>query len=129
MASLKPYIAAGKFKPFSGDTDLIAGIRAVAVPGHTVGHTVYVVESQGQKLVLWGDLLHVAAVQFANPSVTIQFDTDAKAAAKQRKRAYADAAKHSYWVAGAHLAFPGIGHIRSEGQGYVWVPANYTAGK
>ena len=39
---------------------------------------------------------------------------------------FADAAKQGYLVAGAHLPFPGIGHIRSEGKGYVWVPLNYA---
>jgi hypothetical protein len=55
----------------------------------------------------------VAAVQFADPSVTIQFDTNSKAAALQRRKAYANAAKQGYWVAAAHLAFPGIGHLRA----------------
>jgi glyoxylase-like metal-dependent hydrolase (beta-lactamase superfamily II) len=127
MASLNPYIAAGKFKPFDGDTELVTGVKATASRGHTPGHSTYVVESKGQKLVLWGDLMHVAAVQFADPSVTIQFDTNSKAAAVQRKRAYADAAAHGYWVAAAHLAFPGIGHLRAEGKSYIWVPANYTS--
>jgi glyoxylase-like metal-dependent hydrolase (beta-lactamase superfamily II) len=95
-------------------------------PGHTPGHSIYAVESKGQKLVLWGDLMHVAAVQFAEPSVTIQFDSDSKAAAAQRKKAYADAAKQGYWVAAAHLSFPGIGQVRAEGKGYVWFPANYS---
>jgi glyoxylase-like metal-dependent hydrolase (beta-lactamase superfamily II) len=126
MASLKPYVAAGKFKPFDGDTELVPGISAKAARGHTPGHSIYVVESKGQKLVLWGDLMHVAAVQFPDPSVTIQFDTDAKAAAVQRQRAYADAARRGYWVAAAHLSFPGIGHLRSDGKGYAWVPANYA---
>jgi len=127
MASLNPYIAAGRFKPFDGDTELVPGIKATASRGHTPGHSTYVVESKGQKLVLWGDLMHVAAVQFADPSVTIQFDTNSKAAALQRRKAYADAAKQGYWVAAAHLAFPGIGHLRAEGKGYNWVPANYTS--
>ena len=126
MASINPYVAAGKFQPFDGDTDLGPGMKAVAARGHTPGHTIYVVESKGQKLVLWGDLMHVAAVQFEDPSVTIKFDTDSKSAALQRKRAYAEAAKGGYWVAAAHLAFPGIGHVRSEGRGYTWVPANYA---
>ena len=126
MASLNPYIAAGKFKPFNGNTDLLPGIKALASPGHTPGHSTYVVESQGQKMALWGDLMHVAAVQFADPSVTIQFDVDSKAAAAQRKKAYADAAKQGYWVAAAHLSFPGIGHLRKDGKGYVFVPANYS---
>ena len=126
MASLNPYIAAGKFKPFNGNTDLLPGIKALASPGHTPGHSTYVVESQGQKMALWGDLMHVAAVQFADPSVTIQFDVDSKSAAAQRKKAYADAAKQGYWVAAAHLSFPGIGHLRKDGKGYVFVPANYS---
>ena len=80
MASLKPYVDAGRFKAISADEELVPGIKAVATHGHTKGHRNYVVESKGQKLVLWGDLMHVAAVQFADPSVTIQFDTDQKAA-------------------------------------------------
>ena len=127
MASLNPYVAAGKFKPFDGDTELVPGVKAVAARGHTPGHSTYLVESQGQKLALWGDLMHVAAVQFAQPAVTIQFDTDSKAAAVQRKRAYAEAAKQGSMVGSAHLSFPGLGHLRAEGKGYVWVPLNYSS--
>ena len=126
MASLNPYVAAGKFKPFDGDTELVPGIKAVAARGHTPGHSTYLVESKGQKQALWGDLMHVAAVQFANPSVAIQFDTDSRAAALQRKRAFAEAAKQGYLVGSAHLSFPGLGHVRAEGTGYAWVPVNYT---
>jgi glyoxylase-like metal-dependent hydrolase (beta-lactamase superfamily II) len=127
MNMLNPYVSAGKFKPFSGDTELMPGIRAVASPGHTAGHTLYVIESKGQKLVLWGDLMHVAAAQFADPSVTIRFDTDSVMATAQRRKVFADAAEHGYWVAGAHLSFPGIGHLRTTGPGYTFVPANYGA--
>ena len=129
MASLNPYVAAGKFKPFDGDTDLLPGIRAIAARGHTPGHAIYAVESKGQKLVVWGDLMHVAAVQFAEPAVTIQFDSDPKAAAPARKKAFADSAKNGYYVAVAHVAFPGIGKLRADGKGYTWLPTNYTSGK
>lgn len=125
-ASLEPYIAAGKFKPFSGDTELVPGIRAVATPGHTPGHTSYIVESKGETMEVMGDLVHVAAVQFPDPSVTIEFDTDSKAAAVQRKKAFAEIAKKGWWAAAAHVAFPGIGHIRSQFRGYAWIPANYS---
>ena len=127
MDMLNPYIAAGKFKPFNGDTELVPGVRAVAAPGHTPGHTLYVVESKGQKLVLWGDLMHVAAVQFPNPAVTIRFDTDSVMAAAQRKKVFAEAAEQGNWVAAAHLPFPGIGHLRAAGSGYIFVPINYSA--
>jgi glyoxylase-like metal-dependent hydrolase (beta-lactamase superfamily II) len=104
----------------------IPGIKAMAARGHTPGHAIYVVESQGQRLVAWGDLMHVAAVQFPDPSVTIKFDVDPKAAMPQRKKAFADAAKRGYYVAVSHIAFPGIGRLRADGKGYDWVPANFT---
>lgn len=126
MAILKPYIQAGKLKPFEGDTELVPGVKAVASHGHTPGHSIYKVESKGQTLVLWGDLMHVAAVQFEEPSVTIQFDSDSKAAYAQRQKAYSDAAEHSYMVGAAHLSFPGVCYIRKEGKGYAWMPLNYA---
>jgi glyoxylase-like metal-dependent hydrolase (beta-lactamase superfamily II) len=127
QVSLKPYVDAGRFKPFEGSVELLPGIRSLPTHGHTPGHAAYVVESKGQKMVMWGDLMHVAAVQFPDPSVTIQFDFDPKAAMPQRKRAYADAAKSGYYVAVAHVSFPGIGQLRPDGKGYRWLPANYTA--
>lgn len=126
IEALLPYSDAGKLVPFEGDTDLVPGIKAVGSHGHTPGHTSYVVESRGQKLVLIGDLMHVQSVQFDDPSVTIQFDSDAKAALAQRKSAFAEAAKHGHLIGAAHLQFPGIGHLRAQGKGYTFVPVNYT---
>jgi glyoxylase-like metal-dependent hydrolase (beta-lactamase superfamily II) len=127
MDELDPYVSAGKFQPFRGNVELTPGIKSMAAPGHTPGHTLYVVESKGQKLVLWGDLMHVAAVQFSDPAVTIGFDTDPAAAMKAREEVFADAAAHGYWVGAAHLSFPGIGHLRAAAdEGYIFVPANYS---
>jgi glyoxylase-like metal-dependent hydrolase (beta-lactamase superfamily II) len=125
--SLGPYVGAGRFKAFDGSTELFPGVRAIATPGHTPGHSVYSVESKGQRLVLWGDLMHIAAVQFPKPTVTISFDVDSPAASAQRRKAYADAAKGRYLVAASHLPFPGIGRLRAEGKGYVWVPLTYNS--
>jgi glyoxylase-like metal-dependent hydrolase (beta-lactamase superfamily II) len=127
MSSVNPYKQAGKLKTFEGPTNLIPGVRAISAYGHTPGHTAYVVESKGEQLVLWGDLIHVAAVQFEDPTVTIGFDSDNAAAEQARQAAFSDAAKGGYWVAGAHLPFPGIGHLRAADKGYVFVPANYSA--
>ncbi|HEX9172973.1 MAG TPA: MBL fold metallo-hydrolase [Telluria sp.] len=126
MASLKPYIEAGKFKPFTSDTELAPGISAVATHGHTPGHTSYMVESKGKKMMLIGDLIHVAAVQMENPAVTINFDSDKKAAAAARKKAFDAAAKGGYLIGGAHLQFPGVGYLATSGKGYRWIPVNYT---
>ena len=125
-AMFQPYIAAGKFKTFEGNTDLVNGVKAIATHGHTPGHTIYMVESQGKKLVLWGDLMHVAAVQFDNPAITIGFDSDSKHALAERKNAFAAAAKEGYLIGSAHLSFPALGYLRAQGKGYVWVPVNYS---
>ena len=126
MASANPYLATGKLKTFEGNTELVPGVRAHSTYGHTPGHTIYVVESKGEKLVLIGDLIHAAAVQFDNPAVTIQFDSDPKAAARQRMLAFADAAKNGYMIGASHLSFPGIGRLRTAGKGYTFVPVNYV---
>jgi glyoxylase-like metal-dependent hydrolase (beta-lactamase superfamily II) len=120
------YLAANRMKPFTGDTVIFPGIKAVEAPGHSPGHAMVQVESDGQKLLLWGDLIHAAAVQFADPGVAIQWDSDPKQAVATRGQVLADAAKNGYWIAGAHLSFPAFGHVRAEGKGYVYVPINYT---
>jgi glyoxylase-like metal-dependent hydrolase (beta-lactamase superfamily II) len=129
MASVKPYVSAGKLKPFEGNTELVPGIRAVSTYGHTPGHANYVVESKGEKLMLWGDLMHLASVQFDDPSATIAFDSDNSAAQQQRMKAFEDAAKGGYMVGITHVAFPGLGNLRpaADGKGYVWVPLNYSS--
>lgn len=126
VASFAPYIAAGKVKAFSGNTQLLPGVRSIETPGHTPGHSFYAVESDGQQLQFWGDLIHVADVQFTAPTVTMRFDVDAPAAAQQRQKAFADAIRQGYWVAAAHISFPGLGHVRSDGAAFAWVPVNYS---
>jgi glyoxylase-like metal-dependent hydrolase (beta-lactamase superfamily II) len=125
MGAFGPYVHANKFVPITGNTELVPGVKSYASAGHTPGHTTYVVESKGQKLVLLGDLMHVAAVQFDEPAVTIGFDTDNQAAATQRKAAFADAAKQGYLIGASHLQFPALGHLRASGKGYQFVPVNY----
>jgi glyoxylase-like metal-dependent hydrolase (beta-lactamase superfamily II) len=126
MGSINPYVQAGKFKAIEADGQLVPGVTAVAEHGHTPGHTTYVVESRGHKLWLIGDLIHVAAVQMDNPQVTIGFDSDEKAAYASRKKVFDDAARNGYLIGGAHLQFPGLGHLQTQGKGYRWVPVNFT---
>ncbi|XYJ09263.1 MBL fold metallo-hydrolase [Telluria sp. B2] len=126
MAALDPYVKAGRFKTFEGDVEVSPGIRALGGHGHTPGHTTFVIESGGRKMMVIGDLIHVAAVQFENPSVTIGFDGDQKAAAAARRKLFDLAARDGALIGGAHLQFPGLGHLRTEGKGYRFVPVNYT---
>jgi glyoxylase-like metal-dependent hydrolase (beta-lactamase superfamily II) len=127
MASLKPYVDAGKFSPFTQDGEVVPGLRAVATHGHTPGHAVYVVESGGQRLVLIGDLIHVGAVQLASPEVTIGFDSDEKQARAQRLKLFKQLAQDGSLVGASHLPFPAVGRLRAVGKGYAWEPLNYSS--
>lgn len=92
------------------------------------GHTSWLFRgAAGQSpLLVWGDIVHYHAVQFRQPGVSYEHDSDRRQAVAARKRVLAQAASQGWWVAGAHLPFPGIGHVRSEGRaGYAWVPAEF----
>ncbi|HKW83741.1 MAG TPA: MBL fold metallo-hydrolase [Burkholderiaceae bacterium] len=130
MAMLAPYVKSGRFRPFDGATELIPGIRARPARGHTPGHTIYDVQSDGEKLVLWGDLMHVAAVQLPVPAATVVFDAMPAQSAANRAQVYREAEQEGAWIAAAHLGFPGIGKIRSDGRGgYGWVPMSLVRGR
>ena len=125
--AVAPYQAANRFRTFDAvsGTEPVPGVRMVAAYGHTPGHTGYLFTSGKESLLLWGDIVHNHAVQFRRPSVSLEFDVDSHAAAITRGRILADAAKGRLWVGGAHLPFPGIGHVRRDTVGYEWVPVEF----
>jgi glyoxylase-like metal-dependent hydrolase (beta-lactamase superfamily II) len=116
---------AGRFKPFGPDEAPLPGVSAVPSRRHTPGHTGYLFSSKNQSLLVWGDIIHSHASQFARPEIAIGFDIDKKQAVVSRRTMFADAATDKLWVAGAHLPFPGIGHVRAEPPAFAWVPIEY----
>ncbi|WP_104204298.1 MBL fold metallo-hydrolase [Billgrantia saliphila] len=124
--ALSPYIESDRLKPFADNAAPIAGVvRSVLRNGHTPGHSALVVESQGETFVYWGDITHGDALQFDDPGIAIDFDIDSAQAIASRQAAFADAAREQYLVGGAHIAFPGLGHVRRDSDNYDWVPLNY----
>ena len=123
--TLKPYVDAGKVRGFSRTSEISPGIVADLRPGHTPGTAFYTLESRGKRIVFIGDIIHVAAVQFAAPDVTITFDLDQNMARKVRLRAFSDFAAAGTLIAAPHLPFPGVGHIRTDKKGYRWIPVEY----
>lgn len=124
--AVAPYKANDRFKTIgSGDTPA-PGVTVMPTPGHTPGHAGYLFSSDKQNLLVWGDLVHSHAVQFARPEVTIEFDVDSKQAIAMRKKTFAEVAEKKLWVAGMHLPFPGLGHVRAENKGYAWIPVEYA---
>jgi len=105
---------------------LLPGITPIAAyghtPGHTPGHTLFLIESRGERLLVIGDLLHVAPVQFAMPEISAVFDIDPVAAAATRRRVLSFAAENRIPVAGMHIAYPGIGMVGFDGDGFSFTP-------
>ena len=96
----------------------LPGISAHPQPGHTFGHTGWLVSSGGEALLIWGDIVHVPVVQFARPDALLSVDLDPERAARSRVRVLDWVATDRIRVAGAHLGFPGIGYISRDRSGY-----------
>jgi glyoxylase-like metal-dependent hydrolase (beta-lactamase superfamily II) len=98
-------------QPFADGDILNPSIKIIAAHGHEVGHSVFEVTSAGERLLIWGDIIHVPSIQFARPEITWEFDDDQVRARSTRQRVLRLAAQPNCYVAGAHLEFPGIGTL------------------
>lgn len=117
-----------RVETFADGADLGNGMTAMHLPGHTVGHSGVMLESEGDALLLWGDILHVPPVQLAMPEVTIGFDTDQPLAAKTRIALLDQVASDGTRIAGMHIGFPGIGWVEKRSEGYGFTPAPFPYG-
>jgi glyoxylase-like metal-dependent hydrolase (beta-lactamase superfamily II) len=127
-------IAQDATKPYAsrlrrvGQGDIVAGLTAVPAPGHTPGHLALRVSSGTEQLLIWGDVVHVAALQFDRPDWSIAFDTDQAVAAQTRRRLLDMVSADRIAVAGMHLPFPGVGHVVRRGDAYGYVPQLWPSG-
>ncbi|WP_105431404.1 MBL fold metallo-hydrolase [Neorhizobium sp. T6_25] len=120
------YEKLGKVKTFGEGETILPGITTSLHPGHTPGSAFFTVTSKDQSMTFIGDVIHVAAVQFPDPDVTIVYDVKPEDAASVRKETFSDLAKRRELVAAPHLPFPGVGYIRAEGAGsFSWHPLEY----
>ena len=112
----------GRVKTFAAGETVFDGIKSVNLAGHTAGHSGYEITSQGQSLLVWGDIVHNAYIQFDHPEAALKYDADENAARKTRQAIFAQTAKNHTVVAGMHLPFPGIGQVEAIGKDkYRWV--------
>lgn len=118
----------GRVRTFSGDIEIFPGIRSRELFGHTPGHSGFVVGQGEDALFIWGDIVHVGPIQFAKPEVGIAYDWDGKAAIATRRAVLRQVAADRTRIAGMHINFPGIGHVKplASGDGYDFKPASWT---
>lgn len=127
--------AAAWTAPYAARTTRIAsgarvapGIEAVAMHGHTPGHTGYLIGDGSDRLLVIGDIVQVGPFQFPRPDWNTVLDADRDAAAAVRRRVLDMAASDRVLIAGSHLAFPGIGYVQQDNGRYAFVPAPWPVG-
>ncbi|WP_423396087.1 MBL fold metallo-hydrolase [Burkholderia sp. LMG 21824] len=100
------------------DGHVLPGIGALPLPGHTDGHTGYVLESRDQGLLVWGDVVHFPHIQIRRPDVSIAFDHDASLAAATRSRLLDRVSSDGLLIAGMHLGELGFARVKRTNRGY-----------
>lgn len=131
----KPYFenARKAVAPYAGRTrtvtggEVVPGITAVPLPGHTPGHIGFRIVSGPASLLMWGDIVHLPAIQFKQPEAGMVFDVDGDRARAARRRMFDEVASERTFVAGAHLEFPALGYVARDGAAYSFVPALWVA--
>lgn len=124
--TVAPY--ANRLKLFEGEVAVADGFTSVALPGHTPGHTGYMLDAGGRQLLFWGDVVHSVALQFAYPDWTIAFDTDPVQTAQTRRAMFDRAVADNLLLTGSHIDFPGLGRVLALGDGYAYQPAPWQFG-
>ncbi|WP_037317023.1 MBL fold metallo-hydrolase [Ruegeria halocynthiae] len=105
--------------------EVASGITAVAAYGHTPGHTVFHLESNGQRLVLTADLANHYVWSFAHPEWEVRFDMDKAAATASRRNVLGMLAADKVPMIGYHMPFPSAGYVEARGDGFRFVPVSY----
>lgn len=103
--------------------EFLPGVQAIAAPGHSVGHTVFMITSGGKSLCYIGDLAHHPVLLLENPLTEFAYDTDPKQSAQTRVRLLSMLAANRIPIIAYHFAWPGFGHVAAQGQGFRYFPA------
>ena len=102
-----------------------SGITAMAAFGHSPGHMVYMLESNGANLVITADTANHFVWSLAYPDWEVRFDADKAAAAATRRALFGMIAADKLPFIGYHMPFPALGYVEANDSGFRYVPASY----
>ena len=101
--------------------EFLPGIQAMAAPGHTVGHTMFMITSDGKSFAFLGDLTHHQILLMEKPRMEFSYDTDPKQAAESRVKMLDMLAANKIAVMSYHYPWPGYGHVVKNGDGFRYI--------
>ena len=102
--------------------EFLPGIQAILAPGHTVGHTIFMISSAGKSLCYVADLAHHPILLLEKPLTEFAYDTDPKQSAQSRVKMLGMLAANRIPLLAYHFAWPGIGHVAKQGDGFRYFP-------
>lgn len=102
-----------------------SGHTAMAAFGHTPGHMVHMLESDGQQLLIAADFANHYVWSLAHPDWHVRFDIDKDAAAKTRRRLLDMIATDKLAFTGYHMPWPAVGYVEAKDSGFRYVPSSY----
>ena len=108
--------------------EFLPGIQAMSAPGHTVGHTIYMIISDGKSLAAIGDLTHHQVILLEKPRIEFAYDTDSKQSANTRVRVLDMLASNRIPLIAYHFPWPGVGHVAKQGDGFRYFAAPLQMG-
>ena len=117
--NLKPYL--DRIRRVRDGQDF-SGFIPVLAPGHTPGHTCWLLAAGGSGFMAFGDVVHLSAIQISHPDTALTYDLDKNLAIKSRKRILDMAATEHLAIAGAHVNTPGFGYVVRKGAGFAFEP-------
>lgn len=112
-----------KIRFYKDGEEILPGITALAAPGHTVSHTIFMIHAGDQQLCYIGDLAHHPVLLLERPRTQFAFDTDPAQSAESRVKMLGMLAGDRTALLAYHFPWPGIGHVAKAGDGFRFVPA------
>lgn len=100
------------------DGEVVPGMSIRCCPGHTPGHSAWIVHSGKHAAMMWGDLIHLPKVQMQHTSVSTTYDLDGETGARSRRATLDMCVADGINALGAHLEFPGFARVVRQGDGF-----------
>ena len=120
--NLLPYAKQMKF--FEDGKEVVPGVQAMAAPGHTVGHTIFIVTSDGKSLAYIADTTHHQILLTERPRTEFAYDTDPKQAVQSRLKVLDMLASQKMPLLAYHFPWPGVGNLAKQGDGFRFFPTS-----
>jgi glyoxylase-like metal-dependent hydrolase (beta-lactamase superfamily II) len=123
LANVVPF--AEKMTFLKDGDQIVSGMTAMLAPGHTPGHLVFHLESDGKQLVMTGDTANHYILSVGRPDWEVRFDVDKTQAAKTRRRIFDMIAADRIPFLGFHMPFPAVGFVEKQPEGFRYIPKTY----